>query len=263
MAENTEIVEQKQTFSMALTERLDGVADALPKDFNKARFVQNAVALLNGNDTLIDYRNEYGDKGARQILAGLVKGAFLNLDFLSNEAYLVPYKSKLQFMPSYRGCVKLAQKYSIRPIKDIYAKVVRKGDEFQEKIVNGQPTIDFAPLPFNDGEIVGAFAVCQFADGGMQYDVMSLKELEHTRKASRMKSGVVWEQYTSEMYRKTVIRRLTKHIQLDFDNPEQYEYFNEGDQIELNDRKPKGASLNNILVEDNIVDVEQKGEEGN
>ena len=251
MAGKAEIVEQpKQTFSVALTERLDGVADALPKDFNKTRFVQNAVALLNGNDTLIDYKREYGDKASVQILAGLVKGAFLNLDFLSNEAYLVPYKSKLQFMPSYRGCVKLAKKYSIRPIKDIYAKVVRKGDEFQEKIVNGQPTIDFLPLPFNDGDIVGAFAVCEFMDGGMQYDVMSLKELEHTRKASKMRSGIVWQEYTSEMYRKTVIRRLTKHIQIDFDNPEQYQYWNEGSEIETK-QKPRVASMNALLVGEN------------
>ena len=253
MSETTEIIEEpkKQTFSLALTERLDKVADALPKDFNQTRFVQNAIALLNGNDTLVSYKNEYGDTASKNILAGLVKGAFLNLDFLSNEAYLVPYKSKLQFMPSYRGCVKLAKKYSIRPIRDIYAKVVRKGDEFQESIVAGQPTIDFKPLPFNDGDIVGAFAICEFMDGGMQYDVMSLKELEHTRKASKMKSGIVWQEYTSEMYRKTVIRRLCKHIQIDFDNPEQYEYWNEGSEIETR-QKPKKASMNALLVESEV-----------
>ena len=250
-----EVVEQKQTFSMVLTERLDGVSDALPKEFNKTRFVQNAISLLNGNDTLIEYKNEYGDKASQQILAGLVKGAFLNLDFLSNEAYLVPYKSKLQFMPSYRGCVKLAQKYSIRPIKNIYAKVVRKGDEFKEKIVDGQPTIDFLPLPFNDDDIVGAFAVCEYQDGGLQYDVMSRKALDQTRNASRMKNGMAWK-FEEEMYKKTVLRRLCKHIQIDFDSPEQFEYFNEEAQLDI--KKPvKSASLNSVLVEESEVVSEQ------
>lgn len=261
MAEKTAVVvaePQAKTFSVALTERLDAVADALPNDFNKTRFVQNAIALLNGNDTLIDYKTEYGDKASKQILAGLVKGAFLNLDFLSNEAYLVPYKSKLQFTPSYRGCVKLAQKYSIRPIKDIYAKIVRKGDEFKEKIIDGKATIDFLPLPFNDDEIIGAFAVCEYQDGGFQYDVMSKKELEHTRKASKMKTGVVWEQYTSEMYRKTVIRRLCKHIQIDFDNPDQYKYWNEGYEADFDKKsKASNASLNSVLIGESEVIPEE------
>ena len=233
------------SFSMVLTDSLTKVEEALPREFNKTRFVQNAIALLNDNDVLKDYNAEYGSKN---ILAGLLKGAYLNLDFVSNEAYLVPYGKKLQFMPSYRGCVKLAQKYSIRPIKDIYAKVVRKGDEFKEKIVDGQPTIDFLPLPFNDDEIIGAFAVCQFEDGGLQYDVMSRKSLDQTRKASRMANGPAWK-FEEEMFKKTVLRRLCKHIQIDFDSPEQFKYFNEEAQIETKNES-KGASLNSLLVED-------------
>ena len=247
---NTALAEKKETFSMMLTDSLTEVEDALPSGFNKTRFVQNAVALLNENDVLAKFAKEQKN-GALQIKAGLLKGAFLGLDFYSSEAYLIPYGSKLQFMPSYRGCVKLAQKYSIRPIKDIYAKVVRKGDEFEEKIVDGHPTVDFKPLPFNDGDIIGAFAVCEFQDGGFQYDVMSLKELENTRKASKMKNGPAWSQYTSEMYRKTVIHRLVKHLQIDFDSPEQLKYFNEGTEANFEKPEPKTASMNAVLMDEN------------
>lgn len=251
---NTALAEKKETFSMMLTNSLNEVEDALPRDFNKTRFVQNAVALLNENETLSNFAKTHG---TTQIKLGLMKGAFLGLDFISSEAYLIPYGSKLQFMPSYRGCVKLAQKYSIRPIKDIYAKVVREGDQFEEKIVDGQPSIDFKPLPFNDGEIIGAFAVCQFQDGGLQYDVMTLRDLENTRKASKMKSGPAWSQYTSEMYRKTVIHRLVKHLQIDFDSPEQYKYFNEDNQADFKDKTPKEASMNSLLLDESEVVSEQ------
>ena len=244
---STAVAEKKETFSVMLTNSLTEVEEGLPKDFNKTRFVQNALSLLNENETLSTFAKTHGPT---QIKMGLLKGAFLGLDFYSKEAYLIPYGSKLQFMPSYRGCVKLAQKYSIRPIKDIYAKVVRKGDEFQESIVSGQPTIDFKPLPFNDGDIIGAFAVCEYQDGGMQYDVMSLKDLENTRKASKMKNGPAWSQYLSEMYKKTVLHRLCKHIQLEMDSPEQYKYFNEDNQADFKDQEPKKASLNAVLVED-------------
>ena len=53
MAETTQVANQEpQTFSVALTEKLNSVAEALPKDFNKARFVQNALALVNDNPQL-------------------------------------------------------------------------------------------------------------------------------------------------------------------------------------------------------------------
>ena len=115
-------VAQKETFSVALTTQLDSISDALPTDFNKARFVQNAVALLNDAPDLQKY-------GKQQIMLGLMRGAILGLEFYNKECFLVPYGSKLQYQTSYTGSVKLAKKYSIRPIKDIYAKLVREGDE--------------------------------------------------------------------------------------------------------------------------------------
>lgn len=150
MAETTEIIEQpKQTFSVMLTESLNEVKDALPVGFNMARYVQNAVALLNDNEGLRKFAQTHGTS---QIKMGLMKGAYLGLDAMSKECYLIPYGSSLQFMPSYIGCEKLVIKYSVRPVKNIYAKVVREGDSFEEKIVEGQPTIDFKPKPFNDGK---------------------------------------------------------------------------------------------------------------
>ena len=256
MAEKNEIVEQKVGWNEVITEKLDLVADGLPKEFNKTRFVQNAIALINGNDTLKDWNKEHG---GQQILAGLMRGAFLNLDFLSSEAYLVPYKGKLQFQPSYRGAIKLVQKYSLRPIKNIFAEVVRRGDEFSQKIVDGKASIDFKPLPFNDDEIIGAFAICEFQDGGFQNEVMSLKELEKVRSKSLMKDKGPWLDYRSEMYRKVVIHRLTKKIQIDFENTEQLRYWNESIENEFKEDvpAPKGASLNTVLVDESEVVAEQ------
>lgn len=249
MAEKNELTEQKKGWGEAITEKLDLVSEGLPQDFNKTRFVQNAIALINGNDTLKEWNQSHGGTA---ILAGLMRGAFLNLDFLSNEAYLVPYKGKLQFQPSYRGAIKLAQKYSIRPIKNIFAEVVRKGDEFSQKVENGQASIDFKPLPFNDDDIVGAFAICEYQDGGYQNEVMSLKELEKVRGKSLMKDKGPWLEYRAEMYKKVVIHRLCKHIQIDFENTEQLKYWNESIESEFGKERPakKEASLNSVLMED-------------
>lgn len=213
------------SFEVALTKQLDDHELALPKDLNKARFVQNCIALTETNDDLRKWVESHND-GAKQVLKGAMRAAYLGLDFMNKECYLIPYGSQLQFMTDYKGVKKLCRKYSKRPIKEIFAKVVRQGDDFQESIVDGNPHIDFKPLPFNNNEVIGAFAVCLFADGGMIYETMTKDELEKVRSKSKMGKGGAWAQFTNEMYKKVVLRRLCKGIELDFDNPEQIESFN-------------------------------------
>ena len=252
----------KQTFSVALTEKLNGVSDALPKDFNKARFVQNALALINDNPQLQKYNQA-------QLMGGLMKGAYLGLDFYSKECYLVPYGQQLNYQTDYRGAKKLAKKYSIRPIKDIYAKLIREGDEFEEMILSGEPSFNFKPKFLNDGKIIGAFAVVLYQDGGLGYDVMSLSELENTRKHSKASNSPAWKDFTGEMYKKTVLHRLCKHIELDFENPTQRDLFSAGMEIETdvaeqvrNDIE-SNANKEEFIIDDAIVeaDVVQSSEE--
>lgn len=207
-------VATKDNFSTMLTTELESNQAALPSDFNIPRFVQNSLALLNGNDTLQKFARQ---NGTAQIKAGLMRGAYLGLDSLNQEMYLVPYGSTLNFMPSYKGMVKLAQKYSTRPIKMIYAKCVREGDTFEEVIDHGEPSINFKALPFNNSEIIGVFAVCQYEDGGMIYEVMSRADVEQCRKSSKAQNSPAWKSFWSEMAKKTVLRRLSKSITLDMD----------------------------------------------
>lgn len=227
--DNTQVAENKPTtFSDYLMGQLVKVEDALPNGFNKARFVQNSIALLNDNPQIAKYPKP-------QIVANLLKASYLGLDALSKECYLVPYGNSLQFQIDYRGNVKLAKKYSIRPIKDIYAKLVRQGDEFDMWVDDdGTQKISFKPVPFNDGKIVGAFACCVYVDGGIICDTMSLADLENTRKASKASNSPAWQKFTGEMYKKTVLHRLCKMIELEFDNPNQNKLFSEDMEIETN-----------------------------
>lgn len=203
--------------STVLSTELEAQRNALPADFNIPRFVQNSISLLQNNDTLKEYAEKYGGEGVLQIKAGLVRGAYLGLDALNQEMYLVPYGKQLNFMPSYKGMVKLATKYATRPIKTIYAKCVRDGDEFEEIIVNGEPSINFKAKPFSDAQIIGVFAVCQYVDGGIVYEVMSKKDVEQCRKSSKAKNSPAWNSFWSEMAKKTVLRRLCKSLSIDMD----------------------------------------------
>lgn len=253
--------EVRVSFGNQVSDQLELVKAALPKDFNKERFINNAIAVINNNPDLQKCSKS-------SIMEGLLKGAFLGLDAMNKEFYLIPYGGVASFQTDYRGECKFTKKYSVQPIKDIYAKVVRKGDEFTEKIIDGLATIDFKPMPFNDDEIVGAFAVCMFKDGTMIYETMSLKDIQNVRnnysKASQSKA---WKYSFDEMAKKTVLRRLCKHIDTDFESVEARNAWEDGSGMEftnssadidktniVNAFAPKEEPAEEIAVESTVVE---------
>jgi recombination protein RecT len=127
--------------------------------------------------------------------------------------------------------------------------VVREGDFFEERILDGQPTVDFKPLPFNNGKIIGAFAVVLYVDGGMEYETMSTEDINSVRnnysKASQSKA---WKYSFDEMAKKTVLRRLCKHIETDFESIEARNTWDEASGMEF-------SNANTIQHDDNVVDV--------
>lgn len=249
-----EVDVKRPSFSEALTTDLVNVKDALPADFNIPRFVQNSLALLNGNETLVKFNKQYGSS---QIKAGLIRAAYLGLDALNQECYLVPYGSTLNLMPSYKGSVKMAKKYATRPIKDIYARVVREGDEFEEAIVNGEPSVNFHPKPFSNERIIGAFAVCLYADGGQVCETMSIEEVETSRGQSKQKNAVPWAKFYSEMVKKTVLHRLCKHLSIDMDAKE-WSSWNEGLEIETDQRELRNREVQANENSEDFIEVESE-----
>lgn len=216
-----------------LNDKLDSQVAALPKELNKQRFVQNCMTVLQ------DGRADFSKCDAATVVRTLMKGAFLGLDFFNGECYAIPYGSSCQFQTDYKGEIKLCKKYSSNEIQDIYAKLVREGDEFEEYIENGHQTINFRPKQFNDGEIIGVFAVCLYRDGSMIYDTMSKAEIEHTRNAfSKSANGKAWKDSYGEMAKKTVLRRLCKLIDLNFDSVEQKKAFEDGSLMQVGKEKP-------------------------
>ena len=197
-------------FSEQLTDKLISVESALPKDFNRERFVQNCLAVMNETPQLAKINPAH-------TIQGLLKGAYLGLDFMNKECYLIPYGNSVSFQTDYKGECKFIKRYAIRPVLDIYAKVVREGDEFIEEIIDGHPSITFRPKAFSKEDIVGAFAIVLFKDGGMLYETMSVDAIQSVRnnysKASQSKA---WKYSFDQMCIKTVLRRLAKHIETSF-----------------------------------------------
>lgn len=244
---------------------IESKMEAMPKGFNKTRFLQNCMTVLQ--DT---YNIEKCDP--QSVARTMLKGAFLGLDFFNKECYAVPYGNSLQFQTDYKGEKKLAKKYSVRPVTDIYAKVVREGDEFIEEIVHGKPSISFKPKPFNNGEVLGAFAVVLYGDGTMDYDTMTAEDIEGIKTNFSKKNketgefSKAWSIAATrpEMYKKTVLRRLCKNIELDFDTIEQKKAFEDSADMDFNqEAKPKQQSpFNPPVVEAEFEVVADAADQG-
>lgn len=225
--QKSQLVVVEDSLSLLLEKQIT----ACPKGFNKTRFLQNCMTVLNELRGLDPAKLAKITPGS--IVSTMAKGAFLGLDFFNRECYAIPFGSQLQFLTDYKGDMKLCKRYAVKPVKDIYAKLVRKEDIFKIEIIKGSPAIDFSPVPFSNAEVIGAFAVVVYEDGTQAYETMSKDEIEATRRNfSKCQNSPAWLKASGEMYKKTVLKRLCKVIELNFDNAEQDKAFEAGGDLD-------------------------------
>lgn len=251
-AKKNDLTVVKKSYDL-VEEKFANITDGvLPKDFNKGRFLQNCMYVMKNNSKNVNMCNPM------DVANVLLNGASLGLDFYRGECYLIAYKGVATFQTDYKGETKLCMKYSTRPIKNIYAKVVRKGDYFKETVKDGIQSVDFEKLPFNNGKIIGVFAVVNYVDGGMSCESMSLEEVEEVRNEyAKMKDSSAWTKSYGEMCKKTVLRRLCKHIDLDFDSVEMEHAFQEASDFDVKTEQKEEAKEETPQIVDIVIDEEE------
>lgn len=231
-----------QSFSEQLTDKLITLENALPKDFKRERFVQNALSVLNDKPELMKVNKA-------QLILGLTKGAMCNLDYSNREFYLIPYGNTVQFQFDYRGLAKIAKQYSIRPIKEIRSEVVRVGDKFNVSIVDNKQIINYEPIPFSDEEIVGVFAYIEFTDGSVICERMSTKDVNDVRNSySKASQSKAWKNSWGEMARKTCLKRLLKTVELSMESAEAKKIFDEESGNDFTMKKPTSDEVVNAFA---------------
>lgn len=125
-------------------------------------------------------------------------------------AYLVPfYNSKrkvleVQFIIGFRGMVALARRSG--QIVSIQAHAVYD-DDFFEYEFGLKPDLKHKPAPRRkpDAKITHFYAMAQLKDGGTQFNVMSVEEVNKVAKPTGP-----WKDHYQSMGEKTAVRRLFK-----------------------------------------------------
>mgnify|MGYP000969074258 CR=1 FL=1 len=186
------------------------IAMALPKHMTSDRMLRVAMTEVQKTPLLLDCE-------PITLVAAVIQASQLGLELgVLGQAYLVPFRNKqrnrmeVQLIPGYRGLVSLARRSG--DIVTFEARVVHANDAFEysyglEGKLNHKPD-----MSGNPGAVIAAYAVAKFKDGGYQYEVMSVRELDAIRKGSKAADSGPWVTHTEEMYRKTVARRLCKWL---------------------------------------------------
>ena len=242
----------KQALSVIYTNldsALQRQVSALPDKFNKQRFLQNCMTVLQ------DGKTDFSKCEAGTVVRTLLKGAFLGLDFFNGECYAIPYGNQCNFQTDYKGEIKVSKRYSSKPINELYAKLVYEGDKLEIGIVDGSQKVNFIPTAFNKGKLLGVVAICKYTDGSQLYETMSIEEVEQTRNAySKAPNSKAWKESFGEMAKKTVLRRLCKMIDLNFDTAEANQAYEDGSDTDIkNVAQKEKTEAHDVYAKGNVV----------
>ena len=191
---------------------LPQLRDALPSHISPERFTRVAQTLILNSPHLLT-----ADKPS--LFNALIKCAEKGLMPDGEEAALVPVKGKVAFWPGYKGDVKLMR--SSGKFKTITVDVVRTNDNFRYYIDEEGTHIRFEPnFMTSRGDVVCAFCAVKKTEGEIEVEIMPVEELEKARQvalSTKKNPGDPshpWNKWTTEMYKKTVLKRLAKRFSL-------------------------------------------------
>ena len=185
---------------------------AAPKHLTGERLAQVAMTEINRNPAL-------AKASPISFVGAIMQCGALGLEPSGSlgHAYLIPFgngkdsqgRPNIQLIIGYRGMLDLAKRSG--QISSISARAVYENDDFNYSY-GLEETVHHIPASGERGELTHVYAVARMKDGGVQFEVMSVFDVEKVKKASKASASGPWVTYYEEMAKKTVIRRLFKYL---------------------------------------------------
>jgi recombination protein RecT len=187
-------------------------AMALPKHVTPDRLLRVVMTAVQNTPKLLECDRT-------SLFSAVMTCAQLGLepDGVLGQAYLVPFKGKVVFIPGYKGLLTLARNSG--EISSIQAHEVCENDEF-DFAYGLDERLQHKPAHGERGEIIYFYAYAKYKDGGHVFEVLTRADVEKIRDGSEgykaFKAGYTkttpWNDHFVQMGRKTAIRRLANYL---------------------------------------------------
>ena len=191
-------------FQGALVQRLPQIEAVLPANMGGKRFCRIATGLVERNPAL---QNTTPASFALAVL-GIAE---LGLEPTLGMVYVIPYKTTATLQIGYQGMIQLARNSG--DVLDIYAEVVREGDEF-DVTYGTQRSLTHRKTAPKDAPFTHVYAVAKLRGTDPAFVVLDREDVKKRQKVSKTggSPSSPWAQWPEEMWRKTTVRALFKML---------------------------------------------------
>jgi recombination protein RecT len=199
-------------FGTVLQMHYKQLCSILPEGMDPARFTRTALNLIQKDRT-----GKLAQCTPSSFALSVMAAAELGLELLLGMAYIIPYRNKKKqnvmeanFQIGYQGMIELARRSG--RVHDIWAEVVREGDEFD--VLHGTTkTIRHVKTAPEEAPLSHVYACAVLAGSPVITSVvLTRRDVERRKAVSKTATyeDSFWTSWEEEMWKKTAIRALYK-----------------------------------------------------
>lgn len=185
---------------------------ALGDRFDPDHFIQLSLTAF------LDPKNKLAECEPASIVRALFKCAQLKLRPDGKQCAVIPRGRVADAEPMVRGV--LVKMLRTGTVKKVESRVVKSGDAFAYEYGLDPKLVHVPKEPsYERGGTTYAYAIVWLTNGETQFEVIDREELDaikrRTKENNKGKLGPAWSEYEDEMFRKIVVKRLSKYVEDD------------------------------------------------
>jgi recombination protein RecT len=251
MSNGTIAVKDKvSTLRQMLESRMDTIARTLPSQLMQpARFAQIVTTLCAQNPMLLDCK-------PASLIGSVLQCAALGLspDPALGNAWFIPFKGVVQFIPGYKGLATLAWRSG--QVASLAMNVVHEGDVFDYEL-GSSPFLKHKPIAMMSAPLTFAYATAKPIGGEIMFEVLSLEQIKaiQARSPSARSGRSPWTTDFEAMAKKSAFRRLAKLLPISAERAAPL-----GKALDLDERAELGLQQHNEELLGENFEEEQETE---
>lgn len=247
-------------FRGALTKMESQFLKVLPRNVTPEKFTRIIITAVQKTPKLLQCdRTSLYTAAMDAATDGLLPDA--------RDGVIIPYGTQAKWLPMIGGILKKVR--NSKELASISSHVVYSGDHFDYEIDENGEHITHKPNFIGErGEPTLAYAIARVTNGGVYAEVMNKEQIEQVKakSPSKDKADSPWKHWPDEMWRKTVMRRLSKKLPTSteiMDVIERDNFLYEKEEKEVGEKPPvktKSSRLSKVIADSEPSENEKEAE---